>query len=89
MGFLFLSSGWNIPYEFNESDLRISMRQIQMFLEEYEEIPLEALTYLTGEAVVKATLHLLERDFIERIMSSVEPRIESSRLSTLKEYQHS
>lgn len=28
------------------------MRQIQMFLDEYEEIPLEALTYLTGETVI-------------------------------------
>uniref|UniRef100_A0A8C5GFM1 Dynein axonemal heavy chain 7 n=1 Tax=Gouania willdenowi TaxID=441366 RepID=A0A8C5GFM1_GOUWI len=41
--------GWNIAYGFNESDLHISIRQLQMFVSEYQEVPLEAITYLTGE----------------------------------------
>lgn len=41
--------GWNIFYDFNSSDFKISMRQLKQMLNDYEEIPFKALSYLTGE----------------------------------------
>jgi dynein heavy chain len=42
--------GWNIPYEFAATDLEISISQLYMFLEEYDDIPWMALNYMVAEA---------------------------------------
>jgi len=53
--------GWNIPYQFNESDLRISYAQLQMFLngptsndndgdkDNGNKLPWKQLKYMTGQ----------------------------------------
>ncbi|KAL3161683.1 hypothetical protein ABBQ38_008782 [Trebouxia sp. C0009 RCD-2024] len=42
--------GWNVQYQFSLPDFVISVRQLQMFLNEFQDdVPLKALAYLTGE----------------------------------------
>jgi len=41
--------GWNCRYDFNDSDLRVSMRQLHLMVETFDEPPLKALRYLAGE----------------------------------------
>jgi dynein heavy chain len=46
----FKSLGFNIPYQFNESDFSICHDLIIVFLDEYEETPFDAMKYLIAEA---------------------------------------
>jgi dynein heavy chain len=41
--------GWNIIYEFNESDLETSLTITKNLLESQEVIPWEAIRFVTGE----------------------------------------
>lgn len=41
--------GWNTHYDFNDSDLLVSMRQLHMMLETFDKVPFKSLKYLTGE----------------------------------------
>ncbi|XP_028285542.1 dynein heavy chain 2, axonemal [Parambassis ranga] len=42
----FLQLGWNIVYGFNDSDFEVSENLLRLYLDEYNEIPWDALKYL-------------------------------------------
>ena len=41
--------GWNIRYEFNDSDLETSLTMLPLLLEDQDEIPWESLLFVIGE----------------------------------------
>jgi dynein heavy chain len=41
--------GWNIRYDFNNTDLEVSIQTLQMFLDEQPVIPWDALLYICGQ----------------------------------------
>lgn len=41
--------GWNIRYEFNDTDLETSLASLRKFLEEQPVVPWDALRYVTGQ----------------------------------------
>ncbi|TMW63012.1 hypothetical protein Poli38472_005630 [Pythium oligandrum] len=41
--------GWNIKYEFNDTDLETSLASLRKFLEEQPVVPWDALRYVTGQ----------------------------------------
>ena len=41
--------GWTFMYDFNDSDFRISLRQLYNMVQEFDQVPFKALQYLTGE----------------------------------------
>ncbi|PFH38386.1 putative dynein heavy chain [Besnoitia besnoiti] len=41
--------GWNVPYEFSQSDIAICIRQLNYFVGTFEQVPWKTLKYLVAE----------------------------------------
>lgn len=64
--------GWNVPYDFNDSDYRISINLISLYLNKAietneEELPWSTLRYLIGEAMYGGRV---TDDFDRRVLNT-------------------
>eukprot|EP00033_Pygsuia_biforma_P005625 GCRY01006214.1.p1 GENE.GCRY01006214.1~~GCRY01006214.1.p1 ORF type:complete len:1920 (-),score=585.98 GCRY01006214.1:315-5459(-) len=45
----FLNLGWNVPYDFTDSDFTVSEKLMRKYLDDYDNTPWEALKFLVAE----------------------------------------
>ena len=90
----FGSLGWNILYDFNESDLDTSLTIVSNLIENYEEPPWDAIDYFVGEIVYggrvtddfdRRLLKTLLRDFISP-ESLEKPRVKPGPPEDYRDY---
>ncbi|KAG2381746.1 hypothetical protein C9374_006130 [Naegleria lovaniensis] len=62
--------GWNIKYEFNDSDLSVAQLWLRMFLKERENIPWDSLNYVIGEIRILSSDYKFAPSDIYKIPSS-------------------
>eukprot|EP01022_Parablepharisma_sp_SALTPOND_P021165 TRINITY_DN4086_c0_g1_i1.p1 TRINITY_DN4086_c0_g1~~TRINITY_DN4086_c0_g1_i1.p1 ORF type:complete len:4151 (+),score=615.43 TRINITY_DN4086_c0_g1_i1:13469-25921(+) len=82
--------GWNLPYDFSQADLLISVEQIRMLLKESDDIPWDAINYLIAEANYGGRISdPMDSRLIKSILSDFcTPEIlkDNYRFCNLKEY---
>jgi len=87
----FLTLGWNVAYAFNDSDFAVCENILQLYLDEYEDTPWDAIKYLIAEAnyggrVTDAVDRRLLSVYINRFFSDDALKIPKFELSEMKEY---
>mmetsp|Transcript_21564 Transcript_21564/g.15751 ORF Transcript_21564/g.15751 Transcript_21564/m.15751 type:complete len:186 (+) Transcript_21564:1094-1651(+) len=86
--------GWNIPYAFTYEDFDVCVKQLRLFLDEYDEIPYKVLNFLgaeinyggrvTDDKDVRLISTILKRYINENIMEDDSKFSESGKYRSIK-----
>ncbi|CAG9464381.1 unnamed protein product [Pedinophyceae sp. YPF-701] len=87
----FRTLGLNIPYDFNDTDMKVSDDLLKSYLDSYEDTPWEALKYLISEAnyggrVTDELDRRVLRSYLEQYYCDEALVVPNYKLSTLPHY---